>query len=149
MISFFSKIVSTIFFVGYVPFAPGTIGTLIAFLSVYLLKPNDLEVLFFVIFGLLLGIFCSHITEKNLKEKDSQKIVIDEFIGYMASLIFLPLTNYILLSSFILFRFFDILKPFPIRILEKKIHGGLGIMLDDLVAALYTNLLLRMVIIFI
>lgn len=145
MLNFISKLISTIFFVGYISIAPGTFGSLIAMISIHFLKPDDLELLFFVIFGLILGTSCSHITEKNLGEKDSKKIVIDEFVGYMASLLFLPRTPYNLIIIFVLFRFFDIFKPFPVKLLEKKIHGGLGIMIDDLVAALYTNLSLRFI----
>lgn len=148
MIRDLSKLISTLFFIGNIPFAPGTFGSLAALIFVYILKPNDLELLFLVIFGSILGVFCSHITEKHLEERDSKKIVIDEFVGYMASLLFLPQTFYNLIIIFFLFRFFDIFKPFPVRLLERRIHGGLGIMIDDLVAAVYANLLFRITHIF-
>lgn len=149
MIRDLSQLISTLFFIGYIPFAPGTFGSLVALIFVHILKPDDLELLFLVVFGLILGIFCSHTTEKDLEERDSKKIIIDEFIGYMASLLFLPQTFYNLIVIFFLFRFFDIFKPFPIRLLERRIHGGLGIMIDDLVAAIYANLFFRILYIFI
>ncbi|MBI3592707.1 MAG: phosphatidylglycerophosphatase A, partial [Nitrospirae bacterium] len=84
-----------------------------------------------------------HAVEKNTGIKDSKHIVIDEFVGYLASVAFLPLTAGYIVAAFFLFRFFDILKPPPIRNVEKKFHGGLGIMLDDLLAGIFTNIILQ------
>lgn len=139
----FSKIIATVFFVGYVPFAPGTFGSLTALLFVWLLKPGPTAMAATIVAVFITGVLSSHIAEKGLGEKDSRHIVIDEFAGYLAAMAFLPLTPGYMFSAFILFRFFDIVKPSPIRELEKAISGGLGIMLDDMLAGLFTNIILQ------
>ena len=78
------------------------------------------------------------------KKKDPPCIVIDEFAGYMASLLFLPLSWGYITAAFVLFRFFDILKPPPLRRLENVFNDGFGIMADDIGAAAYTNLALQL-----
>ena len=96
-----------------------------------------------LILGFILGILSSHAVEKNTVIKDNKHIVIDEFIGYLVSIMFLPLTIGYVISAFFLFRIFDILKPPPIRNLEKVLSGGIGIMLDDLLAGIFTNIILQ------
>jgi phosphatidylglycerophosphatase A len=89
------------------------------------------------------AVYISHQAEIILDEKDSRKIVIDEFPGYLVAMMFLP-TNWKIISvAFVIERFFDILKVFPANLVEKKIHGGLGVVLDDIVAGIYTNLILQ------
>ena len=82
--------------------------------------------------------------ERLSGSKDTRVIVIDEFTGMLLSLYLLPARIGYISSAFLLFRFFDIVKPAPIKRLE-KLHGGLGIMLDDLMAAVYTNLVLQFI----
>lgn len=84
--------------------------------------------------------------EKILKKKDAAEIVIDEIAGLMVTFIGLPFTLKTVIAGFIIFRTFDILKPFPIRLLEKKIAGGPGVVLDDVLAGLYANLIIRLAI---
>ena len=84
--------------------------------------------------------------EKVLKKKDAGEIVIDEIAGLIVTFIGIPLTLKTVIIGFIIFRAFDILKPFPIRFLEKKVAGGPGIVLDDVLAGLYANLILRLAI---
>jgi len=139
----FSKIIATVFFVGYVPFAPGTFGGLAALLFVWLLKPGTTALAATLAAVFITGVFSSHFAEKGLGEKDSRHIVIDEFAGYLAAMAFLPLTPGYMVSAFVLFRFFDIIKPSPIRDLERTVHGGMGIMLDDILAGLFTNIILQ------
>ncbi len=91
----------------------------------------------------LLGIITSHRTEKLLG-KDSGYIVIDEFCGYLISVLFIPKNISYLLAAFVLFRAFDILKPPPIRKIEETVTGGAGIMLDDVLAGIYTNICLQL-----
>ena len=91
----------------------------------------------------LLGIITSHNAEKMLG-KDSTHIVIDEFCGYLLSVIFLPKSTAYLLSGFLLFRIFDVIKPPPIRKVEEVFPSGYGIMLDDILAAVYTNICLQL-----
>jgi phosphatidylglycerophosphatase A len=75
-------------------------------------------------------------------------VVIDEVAGFLLTLFLLPSSLLILSLGFVLFRFFDILKPFPIRTLEKKVKGGMGIVLDDVLAGIYANLSLRLILLF-
>jgi len=138
-----SKIIATVFFVGYIPFASGTFGSLAALICISLLKPDRLShgVLAVLLFGL--GTVTAHVAETILGE-DSGRIVIDEFTGFVISVFSLPLTAGYLAAAFFLFRFFDILKPSPIRNIERNVRGGLGVMLDDAAAGLMTNLLLQL-----
>ncbi|MFO0752859.1 MAG: phosphatidylglycerophosphatase A [Thermodesulfovibrionales bacterium] len=94
--------------------------------------------------GLVLGTISAQVAEKGFGQHDSKHIVIDEFVGYLAAMLFLPLTVPYLAASFFLFRLFDILKPPPIRSIDRKVRGGVGIMLDDAAAGLCTNGLLQL-----
>jgi phosphatidylglycerophosphatase A len=137
------KYIATLGFVGYLPFAPGTFGSLAAFVIFILLKPGifiHILILLLIIPG---GIVSSHYAEKILNDKDSSHIVIDEFCGYLLSVLFIPFSIAYAAAAFFLFRFFDILKPFPIRKIGSVLSGGKGIMADDIAAALYTNLILQ------
>jgi phosphatidylglycerophosphatase A len=143
VISVLLKNVATLGFIGYLPKAPGTFGTFAALIFFALIKPSISVHVFLVIFLTALGIIASSRAEEILNEKDSSHIVIDEFAGYALSVLFLPHTLSSLVVSFLLFRFFDILKPLPIRWIERTIPGGFGIMADDLVAGVYTNLVMH------
>ena len=105
--------------------------------------PTDLELLMIFLPVFLLGLITSHSAEKDLG-KDSSRIVIDEFCGYLLAVIFIPKKTGYLLASFVLFRIFDILKPPPIRKIENFVAGGAGIMLDDIMAAVYTNVCIQL-----
>ncbi len=143
MMGIIFKHIATLGFIGYLPVAPGTFGSLVAFVFFILLKPSvfiHLTILFIII---PIGIISSHHAERVLNAKDSRHIVIDEFCGYLLSVLFIPFTTGYALMAFFLFRFFDILKPFPIRKLGFVLSGGKGIMADDIAAALYTNLILQ------
>ncbi|MBT3512804.1 MAG: phosphatidylglycerophosphatase A [Nitrosomonadales bacterium] len=116
--------------------APGTLGSLIAFPLYGLISPLSIEIqLGFVVTLFFLGIHASDITSRRLKLKDPSCIVIDEIVAMMLILIFIEPDAISFVIAFILFRFFDIKKPFPISWIEKKFTGGLGIMLDDIAAA--------------
>lgn len=128
------------FGVGLFPWGPGTFGTLVAFPLFYICKVLQLSdaVLIFVS-GLAawFGCFLCGETSKNLGVHDHRGIVWDEIVAMFALLIFVP-TNWLAwLWIFGLFRLFDIVKPFPIRYLDQHVDGGLGIMLDDWVAAIF------------
>jgi phosphatidylglycerophosphatase A len=138
-----SKIIATVFFIGYIPFAPGTFGSLAGLAFIWIFKPDFSWQIVILITVFIIGILCSNIIERESGIKDSKHIVIDEFVGYMASIMFLPLTIRYIIAAFLAFRFFDILKPPPIRNIEKTFHGGLGIMIDDLLAGIFTNILLQ------
>lgn len=96
-----------------------------------------------LIITFILGIISSDKMEKQTNKKDPSYVVIDEFAGYLTSVFLIPLNIQNLLLAFLFFRFFDILKPPPIKQIEKKVKGGLGIMIDDIIAGAMSNLLLR------
>lgn len=124
---------------GLSPLAPGTMGTLVAIPFVYALKGLEPTVFWPVLLSLfLLGVVVCGTVSRRLGVHDHGGIVWDEMVGYWLSVAFVPLTWYWLLAAFLLFRLFDILKPWPIRQLDQKVGGGFGIMLDDAVAALFT-----------
>ena len=134
--------IATLGFIGFLPYAPGTFGTAVSFLFVLLLRPGEFFLLPVIIAMFVLGTYVSTSTEKLLG-KDSGHIVIDELCGYIVSVLFVPKTIGYLVAAFILFRIFDIVKPPPIRRIEKEVPGGLGIMLDDLAAGIYANICLH------
>ena len=141
---------ATGFGVGYSPFAPGTLGTLLA-IPVYLFLsriPFPLYELTLVAF-FFLSIWISENAEKHFGKQDDQRIIIDEIMGFLITMLWVPKTILFVILGFFLFRFFDILKPFPIRHLERKWRGGYGVVLDDVLAGVYANIILQLVYLFI
>ena len=139
--------VATGFFIGSVPVAPGTFGSLIGLpICFFLSRLNFLQSLIGILVFILFAIGIASAAEKILNQEDPGQIVIDEIAGLMVTLAGLPFNLKTVLAGFIIFRVFDILKPFPIRILEKRVGGGSGIVLDDILAGVYGNLLIRLVI---
>ena len=119
-------------------FAPGTMGTMVAIPFSFLLKqlpPYLFWVLLIALF--LIGIYLCGSTARRLGKHDPGGIVWDEMVGYWLTVAFIPMQWPWLLAAFVLFRLFDIFKPWPIRQSEKLFRGGLGIMVDDIIAALY------------
>jgi phosphatidylglycerophosphatase A len=145
MKKFFKLFILTGFFIGYSPFFPGTLASLLGLFFIIFLIKN--KILYLIIF-LLATIFCllfSNWGEKFFNKKDPKQIVIDEIAGMFISFFYLPSYNiktYII--GFFLFRLLDILKPTPIKYLE-KMESGIGIILDDLIAGIFTNILLRLI----
>ncbi|QFY88366.1 phosphatidylglycerophosphatase A [Magnetovirga frankeli] len=123
---------------GLAPKAPGTFGTLAAipFLLLLSLLPLGLYLLALAL-GLALGVWVCGRTSSDLGVHDHGGIVWDEFVGLWISFIAVPIGWQSLLLGFILFRLFDILKPWPIGWLDRRVAGGLGIMLDDVLAGVY------------
>ncbi|MGB9715336.1 MAG: phosphatidylglycerophosphatase A [Thermodesulfovibrionales bacterium] len=135
------KNIATIGIIGYFPVAPGTFSSLIALALFLFLKPTPLIHIIILSIIIPLSIISSHYAEKLFEMKDSKHIVIDEFCGFFISVFLIPFSYAI--SAFLLFRIFDILKPFPIRKIEYLLDGGVGIVADDIMAALYTNIILQ------
>jgi phosphatidylglycerophosphatase A len=122
---------------GLAPVAPGTAGSvmgLLLFMPV-LNAPLPVQVVIIVI-GFVLGVWVSDRVAKHMEVKDPGGIVWDEFVGMWITLLWLP-SEIWLLPAFLLFRLFDIWKPWPVRVADEKLAGGLGIMLDDVFAGLY------------
>ena len=142
----FILLVATALGLGYSPIAPGTLGTLVAILVYYFLSniPSPLYEITLVGF-LFLAVWVSGNAEICFRKKDDQRIVIDEIIGFLITMLWLPKTIRFVIIGFFLFRFFDILKPFPIRRFEKGFKGGFGVVLDDVVAGVYANIVLRLI----
>ena len=137
---------ATGFYIGNIPFAPGSFGSLIGLplsfaLAEIPLTPAVLCTMFFIFFAVCIA----DAAEKILKRNDPGCIVIDEIAGMMVALIGLPFNPITVVIAFIIFRILDILKPFPIRSLDKRIPGGLGVVADDVAAGIMTNLLLRII----
>lgn len=120
---------------GLFPWAPGTAGTLAAIPLYLLLQPLPLAWYLGVLSVLLLvGIWACGKTARELGERDPAPIVWDEFLGYLLTMSAAPVGWEWVLLGFVLFRFFDILKPWPICMLDKSVPGGIGVILDDLLA---------------
>jgi len=133
---------------GLAPKAPGTMGTLAAIPVYILLQKNtaiDLYLLFTFIVSIA-GVYLCSYTSRALKVHDHPGIVIDEIAGYLITMIAVPFSWVNILAGFLLFRLFDILKPWPISWLDKNLHGGLGIMLDDVLAGFIALGLLHLMI---
>ncbi len=131
---------------GYSPIAPGTAGTIAAIPFFLLLRLLPLYGYLTCVLGIgLVACWAAGAAERIFQEKDSQRIVIDEVVGFFITMTALPLTWPYLLGGFCLFRFFDILKPPPIRFIERKVKGGLGVVLDDVLAGVYAQISLRVI----
>lgn len=132
---------------GKIPFAPGTFGTLAGILFVLVFKIiNPMYETIYVVILIVFAIWIADQAEKILKQKDPGCIVIDEIAGYVVAMVGISLSIYTIITGFILFRLFDIFKPFPIKYFEKTFKGGPGIVLDDLIAGLFSSLFLRILI---
>jgi len=128
---------------GLSPVAPGTMGTLVAIPFAILLKSLGTLGFWIVLFALFwFGVWLCDRVSRKLGVHDHGGIVWDEMVGYWLAVAFVPLQWPWLLAAFVLFRFFDIYKPWPIRQLDKNVSGGFGIMIDDILAAIFSMILL-------
>jgi phosphatidylglycerophosphatase A len=134
---------------GYSPVAPGTAGSLAALLpcGVLSLLPFPVSAIFLIAF-IVLAVWSAELAESELGHNDPGCIVIDEIAGMMITLIGINFTWQSALAGFFIFRTMDILKPFPIRYLERTIPGGAGIVMDDVAAGVGAHLLLRLLCLF-
>lgn len=130
--------------VGKIPFAPGTAGSLLALLPCLLLSglsPAIAGALILAFTGCAVGV--AHAAENILNKRDPGCIVIDEMAGMMVTLAGLPFNILTAVAGFIVFRTLDIIKPFPIRSVERRLGGGTGVVMDDVIAGIMGNLFLR------
>ena len=140
----------TALFAGYIPAAPGTFGTLVAFAACCALLPlpsSTAIALVIALFAVILypAIRFSTEAERHFGTKDPEQVVIDEVLGYLLTIMFHPVSLPLLAAAFVLFRFFDILKPFPVNRVQ-KLKGGVGVVVDDLVAGVFANLVLTVLV---
>ena len=140
-----SQIISTLFYIGYFKWMPGTMGSLFSMIIIILLKHFLNNIFFVCIFVLLFFISLKliEIYSKSINKHDSSEIVIDEFLGIYFIMIFLDYISFsnILIDitlAFIFFRIFDILKPFPINFIDKKFNNSFGVIFDDIIAGIYS-----------
>ena len=158
MIKEISLFFLTFFYIGKIKYAPGTIASFFT-CFIFLLLVNVFN--FWVIFFITLIIFISSFISINysyeiFKSEDPQEIVIDEVVGQLLVLLAIPVYEtlynlpmiYYLVGAFLLFRFFDIWKPYPINYIDDNVSGSLGIMLDDIMAAIYSILILSLIFFF-
>ena len=161
MIDKLGKAILTMFGIGYFRYAPGTAASFVTCIIYYLLAVSSFDFvknkIYIVCILLIILVYSIIIIDKLsylFKKKDPKEIVIDEFIGQSIPLTFYFFQGFIsikeltffkgysfvgwIIISFILFRFFDIVKPFPINIVDKKMKNGLGVMLDDIIAGIYS-----------
>jgi phosphatidylglycerophosphatase A len=131
---------------GMVPKFPGTFGTLTALPLLLIMNALDLpyEGIFIIAF-ILLAVWTADVCSKLLGQNDPGVVVIDEAAGLLVTLFLLPLSGLNIVLAFFLFRFFDIFKPFPIRLIDQKVKGGWGIVLDDVLAGVYANVVIRLI----
>jgi phosphatidylglycerophosphatase A len=130
--------------VGFLPGPKGTYGTVVGLLLYWAVRGfSNAYFLLFVFTFFFFSVWAAGLAEVYLQEKDSQIIVIDEIAGYLVTMLFLPFGWKLAIAGFLAFRLFDILKPFPISLLERKLQGGWGVVLDDILAGVFGNLVLQ------
>ena len=132
---------------GLMPSGPGTAGTLVAFPLYWYLAPrlNDYNFILLLVAAFVIGVWICDKTGRALGVEDHGGIVWDEIVAFLLVLFFTPDGIAWQILAFVLFRFFDIVKPQPIRHFDRNLHGGLGVMFDDILAAAYALLCLALV----
>ncbi len=142
----FFLLLATGFGVGYSPVAPGTMGTLLGIPIYFFLStiPFPLYELILITF-FFLSSWISENAEKYFGRRDDPRIIIDEVMGFCITMLWVNKTVLSITMGFILFRFFDILKPFPIRRIDKRWKGGYGVVFDDVLAGIYANIILHLI----
>ena len=135
-------VLASVFGAGYAPVASGTVGSFVTVVAIWLLPVTRLRILVALVVVTVVGVWAGSRVERALGRKDPGVIVIDEVAGMLLSVLLLPLpaTIPVLVTAFLLFRLFDIWKPFPARE-SQVLTGGLGVMVDDLIAGFYALVL--------
>ncbi|OGS21391.1 MAG: hypothetical protein A2252_05415 [Elusimicrobia bacterium RIFOXYA2_FULL_39_19] len=134
---------ATGFYSGLLPKAPGTFGTIVASLLWLFIMPQNFIIYVIVCLVVVIaGVFISAKADDYYETEDNQKIVIDEFAGYWITMMFIPKSFVFMAAGFVLFRFFDVVKPLYIRKIQ-CLNDGWGIMADDILAGIYSNIILQ------
>ena len=136
----------SVFGIGFIPIASGTFGSLAGLIIGYILNLINYN-LFFIMIPILfiLGVIASNKYQKLTGEKDSSVIVVDEVVGQLIAMMFVMDNLILVFISFIIFRIFDIFKPWPASYADTKMSGGLGVMLDDVFAGIYAAILICLI----
>jgi phosphatidylglycerophosphatase A len=143
----FSLAIATVFGIGYVPVAPGTFGSA-AGLALWMLLPASVAVQGATIVALfVMGSIAGNVAERHFGRTDPRYVVIDEVMGMLITLFLIPVGVRGAFLGFLIFRAADVIKPYPANRLE-RLHGGVGVMADDAMAAIYANLALRAILAF-
>lgn len=134
--------IATVLGLGKAPFAPGTVASFFAGIPFFLVLGNFSLIFQMLASGVIFaaGWYTSDKTEQELRKTDPSEIVIDELCGFLIAMLGHPVTFVSILTGFVFFRLFDIWKPWPVRTLEQKLGGGLGVMADDVGAGIYANI---------
>ena len=128
---------------GLAPQAPGTFGTLLGIPVLYLMPHNTLLYVLVVLALFGFGVWCCDVCARHLGVHDHGGIVWDEVVGYLVTMVALPFNLPWIVAGFLVFRFFDIVKPWPISWVDKRVHGGFGIMVDDVLAGVFAAIVLQ------
>lgn len=149
MIDRIAYFIATAGYAGRFPFAPGTVGSIVGVAIYALVRQADSWALeaAVVLAILFAGIWSAQVTERVLAKTDPSVVVIDEVLGMLVTLAFLDVTIPAAVAGFLLFRIFDVLKPYPAGRLE-HLHGGFGVMMDDAMAGIYAHVVLRLLLMF-
>ena len=139
----FGLAVATVFGVGYAPVAPGTFGSAAGLLVWWLLPASPVVQGIAIIAIFIAGSWGGNVAEKHFGRTDPGQVVVDEVMGMLITLFLNPVGWKGAFAGFLLFRVFDVIKPYPANKLE-QLHGGIGVMADDGMAAIYANLVLRL-----
>lgn len=138
--------IATLFGIGRIPKAPGTWGSLATIPLIFvLMKLGPIVYMISTLAISILAIYAADIYERQSDRHDSKEIVIDEVAGMLVTMTMLPMTWQAFVVGFVMFRFFDIFKPFPISYFDRKVPGGFGVVVDDLVAGLISNVILQFI----
>ena len=129
-------LIATVFGVGYAPLAPGTVASVVTVIFLGLVPFSRAGLVIFLVLVVVVGTWAAHVAERVIGGKDPGAIVIDEVAGMTLSVVAFPLTSEVLAVGLALFRVFDVLKPPPAQE-SQRIRGGIGVMIDDLIAGLY------------
>lgn len=138
--------IATMFGIGRIPKAPGTWGSLATLpLCFLLLKLGPLIYMGVTLALTILAIVAAEHYERQSEQHDSKEIVIDECVGMLITMTWLPMTWQSFVLGFLVFRFFDIVKPFPVSYFDRKVPGGFGVVADDVVAGILGSIVLQLV----
>ena len=158
MIKKFNLFFLSFFLIGKIKYAPGTFASLVTcFLFILLINVTSIIIIFFIsLIFFFYSFVANNYSFEDFKNDDPQEIVVDEVVGQMLPLLAIPIYEslyplpsvYYCIAAFILFRLFDIWKPFPVNYVDENVKGSLGIMLDDIVAGIYSIVFLALVLFF-